>query len=532
MRVLAGSATFVVMLLLAVVFLLVGIAHRPSPVHGTLTAAEISAEDAYLSEVGLVVRDGTFLKELPFEPPWTSHSLLVPHNWSREPGMSKLLDSGQSRVRADLLLADLDTLQPVMQRAYGGWDSAAARGWNWGSWFAGWRKLLASRGSAEVSFNEAFAPVDALIAFQRDNHTQIPLSRNSTSDGSQTALLTTTPDEPCDEIRAGDRIFPIHSEDPAQQVRSTEVWRTGTSALANAHYLAMPTSMGTSQAVHCGTDWIRLEPVSQRLSTFSKLRMVLTRKADSPRITRVGEGIVYARLPTFSPQNYQNISRQGWPARLPGDRVLVVDLRNNEGGAWGYGLSTLNGWIDEQRMVPWDQFGRTLITSCLYAPLRWNQSIENVGSILPSQKAFLQGLLDRMAQPYPPDCPRTTEEEPAHWTYLQHRFNPKPGDMRIIVLVNSGCGSDCELITAQLSSLRETLVVGTNTYGVGQFIQPGYSVLPHTKLKYRLALGRSNFYGDDRSFDGYGLNVDVVLPEVDELKTDQIRELAWLAAKL
>ena len=41
-------------------------------------------------------------------------------------------------------------------------------------------------------------------------------------------------------------------------------------------------------------------------------------------------------------------------------------------------------------------------------------------------------------------------------------------------------------------------------------IQPGYSVLPHTGLRYRIALGRSDPYGDSRSVDGYGLDVVVV----------------------
>lgn len=104
--------------------------------------------------------------------------------------------------------------------------------------------------------------------------------------------------------------------------------------------------------------------------------------------------------------------------------------------------------------------------------------------------------------------------------------------MRIIALVNSGCGSDCELFTAELASLPETIVVGTNTFGVGQFIQPGYSILPNSKLRYRIALGRSNFYGDDRSFDGYGLDVDVVLPDVDKLQPEQLRDLAEAVADL
>jgi hypothetical protein len=62
-------------------------------------------------------------------------------------------------------------------------------------------------------------------------------------------------------------------------------------------------------------------------------------------------------------------------------------------------------------------------------------------------------------------------------------------------------------------------------------IQPGYSVLPHTGLHYRIALGRSDPYGDNRSVDGYGLDVDLVLPSVDTLGRDQMRELAELVVR-
>jgi C-terminal processing protease CtpA/Prc len=103
--------------------------------------------------------------------------------------------------------------------------------------------------------------------------------------------------------------------------------------------------------------------------------------------------------------------------------------------------------------------------------------------------------------------------------------------MRIIALVNSHCGSDCEWMTEELASLPETIVAGTNTYGICQMIQPGYSVLPHTGLDYRIALGRSDMYGDDRSVDGYGLDVDVLLPDVDKLGRESMRELAALVAR-
>ena len=138
-RILGWGAALIAMLLLGVFGLMERIAHRPSPVRMTVTPAEIHAEDVHLRQLGLILRDGSFLKEHPFEPPWTSHSLLIPESWP-EPGIRSLL--GSRHVRADLLLADLDVFEPVMERAYGGWDSAAARGWNCDQWFAGWRETL------------------------------------------------------------------------------------------------------------------------------------------------------------------------------------------------------------------------------------------------------------------------------------------------------------------------------------------------------------------------------------------------------
>lgn len=533
-RVLSWGAALILLLLLGIFGLLEKIAHRPSPVRMTLTSAEIEAESAQLKQSGLIVPGGSFLKEHPFGPPWSPHSLLVPSNWNAEPFLIRAL-LGSHFVRADLLLADLDVLEPVMERAYGGWDSAAARGWNWNQWFSDWRKKLAQKGSAEISFNEAFAPIDALIAFQRDNHTQIPLSRWTTSAGSQTALLSAAPTAPCTEIRAGNQFFSIAADDAGQQVRTAKLWRSGVKNLADTNYISMPTSYGTPQAVNCGGVWIGLQQVENH--AVGGLFLMLHRlerlvKPDRPRIERIGVGIVYARLPVFNSSNYEYLSRVGWAKRQSGDRVLIVDLRDNGGGDGQYGLDVLKDWLDERKMVPFEDIGSQLTSSCLYEPLRWNEAVQSASGILPSQKKFVQKMLDRMAQPYPPGCPRTEDIKAPKWTYLQRHFEPRPGDLRIIALVNSGCGSDCEWITAELASLPETIVMGTNTFGVIQFIQPGYSVLPHTGLRYRIALGRSDYYGDNRSVDGYGLDVNVVIPKVNTMKTEQLREIGEVVAHL
>jgi hypothetical protein len=524
------SVAFFLILLAAVFGALERIAHRPSPVRMTVDSAEIQAEDARLKQLGLVLHDGSLLKERPFEPPWTPHSLLIPSSWT-EPGIKSLL--GSRHVRADLLLADLHTLQPVMERAYGGWDSAADRGWNWPQWFAAWRNHLAAKGTAELPYDEAFAPIDALLAFQRDNHTQIPLNR-STSDGSQTAVLATSPTAPCTELRAGTRSLPIAASDAGQQVRTARLWRIGDAAFSATHYIAMPMSYGTPQTLRCGDAWIPLQRIGGHTSRLPPLLRDLWREMIShpqAQVERLGNGVVYARLPTFVAQNYEQAPRNPWPQRQPGDRVLIVDLRDNEGNDASYGLDVLEGWIDESRMAAFDKIGSQVNASCLYTALRWSYPEAGPSSITQQQRESLQRALDRIAQPYPPGCPREVASTPPQWTYLQHRFAPGPGDLRILAVVNSHCGSDCELLTAMLASLPETLVAGVNTYGLCQQIQPGYSILPHTGLRYRIALGRSDYYGDNRSVDGYGLDVDVVLPEVDTLEPEQLLHLATIVAK-
>jgi hypothetical protein len=245
---------------LAALLLLAGmaewLAHRPSPVRTSITPAEVRSEDERLEQMGLILRDGSFLEEHPFQSPWTSHSLLVPSTW-KEPGIKNLL--GPRKVRADLLLADLDVLQPVMARAYAGWVTAAARGWNWDRWFADWRSQLAAKGASEISLNEAFAPMDRLLAFQRDNHTQIPLNRHA-GDGSQTALLAHAPTVACTQLRAGGKVFSIDANDAGQQARAAKLWTSGADSFTDTSYIALPRSDGVPQAVRCGKDWIALQP--------------------------------------------------------------------------------------------------------------------------------------------------------------------------------------------------------------------------------------------------------------------------------
>ena len=93
-------------------------------------------------------------------------------------------------------------------------------------------------------------------------------------------------------------------------------------------------------------------------------------------------------------------------------------------------------------------------------------------------------------------------------------------------MINRHCGSDCEYLVHVLAAYPHSLIVGANTYGVAQFTQPRYFVLPKTKIPFRLARGMSDMYGDMRSVDGYGLDVDVLLVEEKDYTEESMIKLA------
>lgn len=70
------------------------------------------------------------------------------------------------------------------------------------------------------------------------------------------------------------------------------------------------------------------------------------------------------------------------------------------------------------------------------------------------------------------------------------------------------------------------MIVGQNTFGVVQYTQPGYGILPHTRVGFRLATGVGDLYGDQRSLDGFGLDVDVLLTEKEHFQAEFLISLA------
>lgn len=534
-KVFAWILALLLVLLVAGIFWLKRTA-RPSEVIGMQVPQALrDKETARLERLGLRVPPGGVVLERPFEPPWSARSLVVPPGWL-QPGIRVLL-TRDLKVRPADVLADVDVLEAVMSRAYGGWSSAEAQGWQWQPWFDAWRQKLREAGERPLSIPEAFQPMDALFAVRLDNHTQVPLQRMDTLSLSQSAVLARAPRGPCTRVRNREGTqHPLNPRDAGQQPRKALAPDAGFTRLEEVHYLAVPSARGHLTAVECAGEWIELTPAGGPEDTPVE-RLVLQElfaSGGGPEVRRLSPEVVYARLPSMNPSTYSGLQekRATWPQPNGQERVLVVDLRGNGGGSADLGWQVLQGWVDPARVMPLEKHGRSVGKSCLYPALRWNFMSVFMAGVQPpleeQDRKELQDSLDALLEPAPEGCPRETTETPAQWTWKQHEVRRGVTGLRILALVDNRCGSDCEYLAKQLGSLPETVVVGRNTGGICQFIQPGYGVLPHTRLPFRIALGESNVYGDHRSVDGHGLDVDVLLTRDEDWEPERVARLANL----
>lgn len=499
-------------------------------------AAARDSESSRLRALGVALPEGGVVLERPWDPPYTRRSFIVPQSWFRQPR--------RDSVSADALARDLPVLRALMERAYGGWDAAKRRGWDWDKWFADWDGMLRAHPDQTLSMIDAFSPMKEFMAFQLDNHTTIPLGVRFGS-GSRSSLIDGSPEGPCNQVTmANGATVTLDGRDPAQHPRHATRWNGAARRLDSVTYLSLPAGRGMPVAISCANHSLHMTPVwpfddvenatrAELIVRDSVVRSLSGAVSDTPDFRILDSTVAYLRLPDFTEVNGQLIEQRiaGWPKYSGRERVLIIDLRDNGGG--NATLQPLAGWVDTRGVSRALNARRHQGASCLYHALRWGYTTISTASIKPPASTNftlrLQSLVDDLFRQSAPACPSAFADSSSGWDYRQHAMRAPglvDGHLRLLVLVNNGCGSDCEAEVLMLSSLPQTVVVGSNTFGVAQFIQPGYSVLPHTRLPFRIALGTSDAYGDGRSFDGFGVDVDIVLATPADESRESILALA------
>lgn len=479
--------------------------------------AQIDAENARWSSMGVHLPPGGIVQPQPYRSPYSSRSFVVPLEWYKQ-FYAAMRAHHDYPVDAAALRADLPTLRLLIEKTYAGYRPATARGWNWNKWFADWDKALAAKGHRKISLREAFAPWGRLEDVQLDNHSGVPSFTAFTS-GSVSALLASRPQGSCSSLRMSDgRRVAISPRDAGQQPHDVQAWNGA--ALSAATYISYPKREGNVVSVRCGARDIAAHVIAPAAAPNEK-----------PVYESWGDGIAYLRMPTFTDANNDALrAALGKAEGLGKERVLVLDLRGNDGG--NAPTDVLTNWFAEsaieQAGAQSTQYGtQSCFRTALFFGLQQQLSAGLKPPSSPQLTQFLQQIVDTLQTPVPCAVERTVER--GDRSLRDHHLDlhgPGDGQTRIVALVDNGCGSDCEYMTYVLSGLPGTVIAGTSTYGVMGFTQPGYFVLPHSRVPFRLALSRTDEYGDGRSVDGYGITVDILLPSVNSMSRKSLSALA------
>ncbi|HEX7324986.1 MAG TPA: S41 family peptidase [Rhodanobacteraceae bacterium] len=507
----------------------------------TVSPASITSGNDYWKKLGVTLPNGGFILAHPWSSPWSGRSLIVPAAWFKQ-----AFDTTRAHVKSATpllidtadLRKDLPILHMVMEKNYSGWETAAKRGWNWNAWFGDWDRTLAGYGEKSIPDQQAFAPWFALERFQIDSHSgpEVP-SRFGSIVVSRSAVLAHVPSAACTSLRLADgSLHPLSIDDKAQQPHTVEYWDGKT--LRPGSYLVYPSSLGVADDIDCGDQRIALTTFWNGYEAFGKPAPAMSGSVTALSGGKRGlavyntpaPGIGYLRLASFDDAGDAALTQllPHLPASAGHERLLIVDLRGNDGG--GAPIEALSRWIPLKQLSPrFTQIGKR---SCLYPGLWFNQAqVLSLGVKHASTKDMRETVsyyARGIGAPATMDCPVSFQTSTGKWMYAQHHFvrDWRGHRPRLLVLVDQGCGSDCEAMTWLLAQLPGTVIAGRNTVGVTGFAQPGFLLLPHTHIAFQLATSRTDAYGDGRSEDGYGLDVDVALTTAADWSARSVLALA------
>jgi hypothetical protein len=486
-----------------------------APAAVTVPQSQIAAENARWKSFGVQLPPGGIVLAHPYASPYSNRSFVVPWSWY-ERYYTYFRAHHDYPVKAPALRADLPVLQLLMEKAYAGYPAAESRGWSWSAWFAAWSRSLAARGNATLTIAQAFAPWGKLEKFQLDNHSGVAGYQGFVS-GSVSAVLASRPGGSCSALRTSRGSFSLASDDAGQQPHAVQRWSGH--AFSPAWYVSYPERDGAARSIRCGARTIGLTPAAASQPA-----------GDTPTYQSLGDGIAYVRMPTFNDANDAALRSILAGAKGIGkERAVVIDLRGNQGG--NAPTDVLTNWAALSAIENASALKQYRTDSCFTHALSFGLQQQLVHGIKApvdaSTRQFLQQIVDTLKGPS--NCSPAPSQSNSQQTLAEHQFSlagSAADQPRLIAIVNNTCGSDCEYMASVIAGIPGSVLAGTSTYGVMGFTQPGYFVLPNSRVPFRLALSRTDAYGDGRSVDGYGISVDVLLPTAASQSRSSLEALA------
>jgi hypothetical protein len=504
----------------------------------TLNDEEIKNENDFLAKVGLSAEGRQALLKQPFQKPYSHLSFLVPTEWHAR--------STSKTVLADDLLLDLPVLREVMEKVYIGWEIQAARGWDWDAWFKSWETWLRERRGQSIDTYEAFQFWDRYSDFHLDNHSGprfVNIDRRYGS-SSRSYVLEQTPNGLCTLIytQEGGSV-PLPVDDKATQPFQARLGSTSRNfeSASFAYYLSFPKRSGTAKAVVCGEKEISLKPTWKHslVDVFPHIKEIAKIEEDRPMYRRIDSDIGYVRMPKMMGANlapYDQLAKDLVNLSDKTEQIVIADNRGNGGGNHLSGLKVLSHWFElsyEKDEALYHLYRRK--HSCFDRSMDWllyQQAYLSRGPVFLTET--IKKAFDALFQPFPKDCNVSYEDFKNPFVYQNRGFDPSHSTKEplLLFLTDDGCGSSCETITYQVAQKKNALIAGVSSYGVDEYGFPATLILPRTKVGFRIARELDDSYGDGRSFDGRGYEVDYLLDAEETQTAEYLAEFARSLVKM
>lgn len=372
-------------------------------------------------------------------------------------------------IKTHNLIKDLYFLEKHLRLIYGGWERAKQRGLNWEKFFRQWRADLRKQ-TITVTPAEAFASWEHFEQIQFDNHfcqgkwryvPDLTFKKLTTQKSKyENYDLTKIVNIYADNSIIKNRVFISPKKESFRQIK------------------------------------LRKKKLDKLINQFAP--------ANSVTLKIIDKKYAYFRIPTMNSANIQQLRTLIIPKDIRNTELLIVDLRNNGGG------NCLGFW---EKIV--EIAGVQNDISNFNFDLKFKS---NMYSRLMSLAFSLSGfLLDRKNTP-DNMFEKLRSKSEIYSKNIQNknvymkkfRASKKP----IVLLVNRYVASDAEALLVMVSTIKNSIIIGENSSGTCEFVQPGVLFLPNTGLQIMIPRGVNNdIPKGQKRIDGIGFSPDLYLSD-------------------
>jgi hypothetical protein len=361
---------------------------------------------------------------------------------------------------------DLYFLEAHLKSIYGGWERAEERGLNWQTFFAQWGEYLTKQPKF-ITSKVAFHFCASFEKIQVDNHfCQGPW-----------------------------RYVPDIIFKKSRQVQKPKGYVIDKNIkVFNQRRITIDPILISSKKLSLNKIKLQMKAIDKNINQFAK--------SDEVVLKILSKKIAYFRVPTMDTIRNEQLANLKYPIEVATTDVLIVDIRNN--GGWNFlgfwqALVELAGIQNEVDNYSFDLTFKENIHTRLMS-FAFNLDLTIKDSKITSQNFFKK----LNAQTIAPSKPMIRK----------NLFNKKfrISKKKIVLISNRFVGSDAEALLVMISTIKNSVIIGENTSGTCEFVQPGFLFLPNTNLKMMIPRGANNDIpkGQER-IDGIGFSPDIYL---------------------